>query len=258
MQAASHGGTPLAECFSGMDVSHKRAVFSRRSGLSVCAGSSVSIGLSCALFRCLKGRTMSWGCHRLASQSGFAFPDRALRFSLSQSWEGNPPRMPLRSDWNFSSAGLINNPEGPCNNVSILWQRCLPRQQMSGPIIPRLVGLRSESPAYPGVYTAGLKSCFEFAESDRNPFYSRASRIRCDGQSACSNCIAKGHTCVYIPSRRGGPRYSRKVANAVDSFDGKGESGRGLEERKSSNSDEDGMVGVYAGSGYHINSSPCL
>ncbi|KAH2081950.1 hypothetical protein KXX03_003845 [Aspergillus fumigatus] len=110
---------------------------------------------------------------------------------------------------------------------------------MSGPIIPRLVGLRSESPAYPGVYTAGLKSCFEFAESDRNPFYSRASRIRCDGQSACSNCIAKGHTCVYIPSRRGGPRYSRKVANAVDSFDGKGESGRGLEERKSSNSDED-------------------
>ncbi|KAK9638373.1 hypothetical protein HCH54_009231 [Aspergillus fumigatus] len=110
---------------------------------------------------------------------------------------------------------------------------------MSGPIIPRLVGLRSESPAYPGVYTAGLESCFEFAESDRNPFYSRASRIRCDGQSACSNCIAKGHTCVYIPSRRGGPRYSRKVANAVDSFDGKGESGRGLEERKSSNSDED-------------------
>lgn len=93
MQAASHGGTPLAECFSGMDVSHKRAVFGRRSGLSVCAGSSVSIGLSCALFRCLKGRTMSWGCHRLASQSGFAFPDRALRFSLSQSWEGNPPHV---------------------------------------------------------------------------------------------------------------------------------------------------------------------
>lgn len=60
--------------------------------------------------------------------------------------------MPLRSDWNFSSAGLINNPEGPCNNVSILWQRCLPRQQMSGPIIPRLVGLRSESPAYPAVH----------------------------------------------------------------------------------------------------------
>lgn len=80
------------------------------------------------------------------SRSGFAF------FPLPIMGREPPPRMPLRSDWNFSSAGLINNPEGPCNNVSILWQRCLPRQQMSGPIIPRLVGLRSESPAYPAVH----------------------------------------------------------------------------------------------------------
>ncbi|KAB8254354.1 C6 finger domain protein [Aspergillus pseudonomiae] len=34
----------------------------------------------------------------------------------------------------------------------------------------------------------------------------RALRIRCDGQTACSNCDAKGRSCSYVPSRRGGPR----------------------------------------------------
>ncbi|KAA8642069.1 transcription factor domain-containing protein [Aspergillus tanneri] len=34
----------------------------------------------------------------------------------------------------------------------------------------------------------------------------RALRIRCDGQAECANCIAKGRSCCYVPSRRGGPR----------------------------------------------------
>ncbi|PLB54195.1 C6 finger domain protein [Aspergillus steynii IBT 23096] len=34
----------------------------------------------------------------------------------------------------------------------------------------------------------------------------RALRIRCDGQAECANCAAKGRSCCYVPSRRGGPR----------------------------------------------------
>lgn len=45
----------------------------------------------------------------------------------------------------------------------------------------------------------------------------RTLRIRCDGQTVCSNCVAKGRSCSYVPSRRGGPRYcsSRKYKGNV-------------------------------------------
>ncbi|KAL2004046.1 hypothetical protein VTN02DRAFT_844 [Thermoascus thermophilus] len=44
----------------------------------------------------------------------------------------------------------------------------------------------------------------------------RALRTRCDGQERCANCISRGATCCYTPSRRGGPRvYKRKAKNAT-------------------------------------------
>ncbi|KAF4246283.1 hypothetical protein CNMCM8980_008782 [Aspergillus fumigatiaffinis] len=60
----------------------------------------------------------------------------------------------------FSLAGLINNPAGPGNNESILWQQCLPRQQMSSPIILRLVGLPSELPAFPEIPSTAVRPEF--------------------------------------------------------------------------------------------------
>jgi len=42
------------------------------------------------------------------------------------------------------------------------------------------------------------------------PYFSRASRIRCDGTKSCANCATKNKTCTYTKSNRGGPRVSRK------------------------------------------------
>ncbi|KAJ5246205.1 hypothetical protein N7468_001188 [Penicillium chermesinum] len=38
----------------------------------------------------------------------------------------------------------------------------------------------------------------------------RASRTRCGGQEPCSNCLAKGRKCSYLPSKRGGPRKKKQ------------------------------------------------
>lgn len=61
--------------------------------------------------------------------------------------------------------------------------------------------------------------------------HSRALRIRCDGQPECANCIAKGRSCCYVPSRRGGPRHhpARKqkgpvAQSAIDLTAGEGKS----------------------------------
>ncbi|KAJ5370825.1 uncharacterized protein N7496_006917 [Penicillium cataractarum] len=41
----------------------------------------------------------------------------------------------------------------------------------------------------------------------------RASRTRCGGQEPCSNCVAKGRKCSYLPSKRGGPRKKKQKAS---------------------------------------------
>ncbi|GFG06905.1 cyanide hydratase [Aspergillus lentulus] len=48
----------------------------------------------------------------------------------------------------------------------------------------------------------------------------RASRIRCDGQEKCANCISRERICCYIPSKRGGarvPRTKRKSSSRQSS-----------------------------------------
>ncbi|CZT11182.1 related to C6 finger domain protein [Rhynchosporium graminicola] len=44
----------------------------------------------------------------------------------------------------------------------------------------------------------------------------RASRIRCDGKTQCSNCINRGKACVYTQSKRGGSRIRRRRASMTD------------------------------------------
>ncbi|KAI9731489.1 MAG: hypothetical protein M1834_004609 [Cirrosporium novae-zelandiae] len=51
---------------------------------------------------------------------------------------------------------------------------------------------------------------------------SRASRIRCDGQERCSNCINKNHKCEYAPSKRGGPRVYKKKTPARNNIENEG------------------------------------
>ncbi|KAJ5488968.1 hypothetical protein N7539_003858 [Penicillium diatomitis] len=41
----------------------------------------------------------------------------------------------------------------------------------------------------------------------------RASRTRCGGQDPCSNCVAKGRKCSYLPSKRGGPRKKKQKSS---------------------------------------------
>ncbi|KAL3419527.1 C6 zinc finger domain-containing protein [Phlyctema vagabunda] len=43
----------------------------------------------------------------------------------------------------------------------------------------------------------------------------RASRTRCDGQSTCSNCLAKKKVCSYTQSRRGGARIRKPKVDAI-------------------------------------------
>ncbi|OQE27334.1 hypothetical protein PENSTE_c004G02083 [Penicillium steckii] len=49
----------------------------------------------------------------------------------------------------------------------------------------------------------------------------RASRTRCGGQEpSCSNCLAKGRKCGYLPSKRGGPRKKKQKLSPSPSPDG--------------------------------------
>ncbi|KAF2670353.1 hypothetical protein BT63DRAFT_478522 [Microthyrium microscopicum] len=41
----------------------------------------------------------------------------------------------------------------------------------------------------------------------------RASRTRCDGKRDCTSCVKKSRECIYVPSKRGGPRVSRRAAS---------------------------------------------
>ncbi|CAI7597292.1 unnamed protein product [Penicillium pancosmium] len=48
----------------------------------------------------------------------------------------------------------------------------------------------------------------------------RASRTRCGGQEpCCSNCLAKGRKCGYLPSKRGGPRKKKQKLSPSPSPD---------------------------------------
>ncbi|CAG8949070.1 hypothetical protein HYFRA_00002199 [Hymenoscyphus fraxineus] len=42
----------------------------------------------------------------------------------------------------------------------------------------------------------------------------RASRTRCDGKTECTSCAAKGKSCVYTQSRRGGSRIRKRGGSA--------------------------------------------
>ncbi|KAL4887461.1 hypothetical protein BJY04DRAFT_2875 [Aspergillus karnatakaensis] len=44
----------------------------------------------------------------------------------------------------------------------------------------------------------------------------RASRTRCDGQEPCLNCLGKKRKCVYVASKRGGPRKKKKPSVPVE------------------------------------------
>ncbi|EAW14600.1 putative C6 finger domain protein [Aspergillus clavatus NRRL 1] len=45
----------------------------------------------------------------------------------------------------------------------------------------------------------------------------RSSRIRCDGQPNCANCVSRDKVCSYLPSRRGGPRVAREKRKTTPS-----------------------------------------
>ncbi|KAL4894112.1 hypothetical protein BDV59DRAFT_176861 [Aspergillus ambiguus] len=46
----------------------------------------------------------------------------------------------------------------------------------------------------------------------------RASRVRCDGQEPCSNCITKRRVCLYLPSQRGRPTKRTILPRSTKSF----------------------------------------
>ncbi|GFG23956.1 cyanide hydratase [Aspergillus udagawae] len=80
----------------------------------------------------------------------------------------------------------------------------------------------------------------------------RASRIRCDGQEKCANCISRERACCYVPSKRGGARIPRNKCKSksrpsspstVQTVDEKGESRQvstpSAEESWNSNNEDD-------------------